>query len=125
MARKDSIKMTKEDIISSAKSMKLFGQSVQWTVNPENQTIEKRVMYFEEGKKGKQYTVVESKIIENIYEDVHMVFDCKKTMIAKRSKQGAALYYTGKGDVYNSILQRLAYNQKLKLNAKVYQMSKK
>ncbi|MFD1899542.1 hypothetical protein GQR36_04155 [Enterococcus termitis] len=94
-------------------------------VNREKEKIEKRVMYFEEGKVGKQFAVVETMELEEIYDGIHMVFDCKNTMIAKRARKGAVLQFTGKGDAYDRILQRLSYNQKLKINARIYRLNKK
>jgi dissimilatory sulfite reductase (desulfoviridin) alpha/beta subunit len=125
MARKDTLKMTKEDLFFSGKSLKLFHRSEDLFVNREKEKIEKRVMYFEEGKVGKQFAVVETMELEEIYDGIHMVFDYKNTMIAKRARKGAVLQFTGKGDAYGRILQRLSYNQKLKINARIYRLNKK
>lgn len=124
MSRKKTIKMLKEDIFSHANQIKLFNQSEFWYIENQSRKIERRIMYFEEGKIGKQYKVIASIDLEDIYQDIQLVFDHKKTLIGKREYKEAALRFTGKGDVYKEIYQRLAYNQKLKMHGKIYRLNK-
>ncbi|WP_086312793.1 hypothetical protein A5821_000344 [Enterococcus sp. 7F3_DIV0205] len=123
MARRDTVKMLKDDISLYAKYVKLFNRSENWHIVAGTQKIERRVMYFEEGKFGKQYKVLDSIELQDVYSEIQFVFDHKQTMIGRRTGRGGALLFTGKGDAYKEISQRLAYNQKLKIHGKIYRLN--
>ncbi|MBO0466735.1 hypothetical protein JZO73_04215 [Enterococcus plantarum] len=120
MGRKDTVKIAKEDILTYAKYVKLFNRSEDWYIKKKEKSIERRIMYFEEGQLGKQYKGFDSVDIEDIYQEIQLVFDHKKTMIGKRPHRGAALKFTGRGEAYKEICQRLDYSQKLKIHGKTY-----
>lgn len=124
MGRKDTVKMLRTDILFYGKQIKLFNRSDDWYIEKERSEIERRVMYFEEGLIGKQYKVVDSIDLEAVYQEIQFVFDHKKTIIGKRPYRGAALHFTGKGDAYKETINRLDYNQKLKIHGKMYRLGK-